>query len=98
MSNRPRLHVPLSAQQKYALRYWSNEPWPLRDHGQFHARDHEDAVNHPGVRLAIARASYMVNGPNRRVRWSIEWWNAKRHSWETIQQGISKYPERGVAP
>jgi hypothetical protein len=84
--------------QRYALRCWSLEPHEIKDHGEFRAVDHEDAIHRDQVSQAIARMSYMVNGPNRDVRWSIEWWNPNTHKLESILQGVSRYPKRAPAP
>jgi hypothetical protein len=42
----------------------------------------------------VARTSFMVNGPNREVYWTISQWNDKRRVWEEIASGRSKVKDR----
>jgi len=90
MSNRKRSSgKPLSA-MRFMVRVHSDEPVKMEDHQVFTLFDPN--LIHERARQMIARSSFMapVNGPNREVYWSIEWWNPGRGTWETMQQGRSR--------
>jgi len=48
-------------------------------------------------RILVGRTSYMVNGPNREVFWSIEVWNRKRQDWQQVCENKSRLNE-GLMP
>lgn len=86
------------SRQFYCIRLMVKQPHAIADQQFFTARNHDQAQRHPRMSEAIARASYMVNGPNREVLWSLECANKKRRVWETVIQGKSVYPKNGPRP
>lgn len=83
---------------RYVIRVMVTQPHPINNAQPFTARNHDDAMGSSVMSEAIARASYMVNGPNREVLWSLECWNAKRRNFETVIQGKSTYPRKAPPP
>jgi hypothetical protein len=48
------------------------------------------------ARILVGRTSYMVNGPNREVFWSIEVWNRKRQDWQQVCENKSRMRKGGM--
>lgn len=42
----------------------------------------------------VMRASYVVNGPNREILWSISLW--RRGEWQLVQEGKSKLKDQSL--
>jgi hypothetical protein len=83
-------NVPLLGVPKWQIRILSREPVVIN-----YAEQMREATLRPVMartRTLIGRTSYMVNGPNREVKWSVERWvadgNAKPQ-WITVTQGRS---------
>lgn len=79
---------------KYQIRILSREPVELRD-TEIHMNTWEWVLTR--CYEQCKRTSYMVNGPNREVWFSIERWSHKRREFITIYQGKTKLKE-GVKP
>jgi hypothetical protein len=73
----------------------SREPVYIDDSEIMQARTFRDVLER--ARVLVGRTSYMVNGPNREVFWSIEVWNRKAHTWQTICENKSRLKE-GIKP
>lgn len=80
--------VPLLGVPRWQIRILSNEPVKI---------NYTEHVSEPTLRpvlnrarTLIGRTSYMVNGPNREVMWSIERWITNDRKWVTVMQGRSR--------
>lgn len=76
---------------KWQIRILSNEPVPINYSEQIRRPNLRPVIER--ARTLIGRTSYMVNGPNREVMWSIERWVADgkhKPQWVTVMQGRSR--------
>lgn len=75
---------------KWQIRILSHEPVEIKYTEQLRQPTMRPVVER--ARTLIGRTSYMVNGPNREVMWSIERWVANgknKPQWITVMQGRS---------
>ena len=80
---------------------WSlevDEPWVIHDFEIMDRQDIRDVMQR--CLQQVARASYMVNGPNREVRWWVEYFNDKKHRWMKVCDGKSRVKDapKGLPP
>lgn len=79
----------------WQVRTRSEQPFIMEDQQQFTAPygmapEEGLPIVMREARIMIGRASYMVNGPNREVMWSVERWDTNIYDWVTVVQGRSK--------
>jgi hypothetical protein len=81
--------------RRFQLRLHVEAPFEIDDTELMDAQD----LRAVGGRMMVnvARASYMVNGPNREVFWEINLWSTKRHRWEQIAEGKSRQKDTILA-
>jgi hypothetical protein len=79
--------------RRFCIRLLVKKPWPINDQEIMDKQDFREVVER--AMILVARASYMVNGPNREVFWSIEWLSSPHH-WETVMQGRSRIKDRPI--
>jgi hypothetical protein len=75
----------------WQVRIMVKEPWEIKDTQLFNGTF--DLVLDRAM-TDVARTSYMVNGPNREVYWSIEQWETGKHKWRPVMQGRSRVKDR----
>ena len=82
----------------WQIRMLSHEPVKVNYSETVHQRTLRPVLER--ARTLIGRTSYMVNGPNREVLWSIERWVADgkhKPGWVTVMQGRSTL-RKGLKP
>ena len=82
----------------WQIRMLCHEPAPIDYKEQQYERTLRPVLER--ARTLIGRTSYMVNGPNREVMWSIERWVADgkhKPGWVTVMQGRSTL-RKGLKP
>lgn len=75
----------------WQIRVMSKEPTLIQDKELISARTLREVMER--ARVTVTRTSYMVNGPNREVKWSVDRWNYKKQEWQSIIQGTSRLTE-----
>lgn len=68
------------------------EPWKITDGEEMRSQSVTTVMAR--CHQQVARASFMVNGPNREVYWWVEEYNILRHDWREICRGRSKVKDR----
>jgi hypothetical protein len=83
--------------RRWQVRIEVDEPNVIRDSEVMDRQDMRDVMAR--AMQQVARASYMVNGPNREVRWAIDLWGHNgRQVWTNVCIGKStlKNTPKGV--
>lgn len=83
---------------KWQIRIQSHEPAEINYNEEMRSPNLRPVLDR--CRTLVGRTSYMVNGPNREVYWSIERWVADgktKPQWVTVIQGRS-IMRKGLKP
>lgn len=84
--------------RRWQIRIEVDEPTVIRDAELLDRQDFRDVMER--CMVSASRASFMVNGPNREVRWAIDLWDSDRQTFRNVCVGKSKLKDRpkGVMP
>lgn len=84
--------------RRWQIRIQVTEPWEIDDAEILDRQDFRDVMERAMV--TAARASFMVNDPNRQVRWAIDLWDVERQKWQNVCDGVSHLKDRpkGIMP
>lgn len=81
--------------RRWQIRIMVDEPVEIRDSEMMDRQDISDVMAR--CMQQVARASYMVRGPNREVRWAVDLWGHKgRQVWTNVCVGKSTLKNRPV--
>ena len=83
---------PLTGTPRFQIRIMSDQPTLIQNKEEVYGT-HRSAVNRAYV--LARRTSYMVNGPNREVKVSIEIYHYPTGQWETVFQAKTRLREGG---
>lgn len=79
------------SQRRFRWSLFVDEPHEIKDSEEMLVQDFRHVMQR--CMQQCARASFMVNGPNREVRYLVEWWN-ERHQWQEICRGRTKVKDK----
>lgn len=78
--------------RRWQIRIRVSAPWDINDAEVLDRQDFRDVMER--CMVTCARASHMVNGPNREVLWAIDLWDSGRQTWRNVCNGRTKLKER----
>lgn len=84
--------------RRWQIRIEVDEPTLIRDAEVLDRQDIRDVMDR--CMVSASRASFMVNGPNREVRWAVDLWDSDRQAWQNVCLGKSKLKDqpKGIMP